>query len=153
MQKITKNFILKFFTKYFLYGYLCLAGVLIISLLLSILLKSICFPKNLIFLFLVIPIFLLLAQFFRILFTTNYKYKYYKISLYRLKTRGFKDEYFECEMHEPCFKLIIKDILISNGYKKEFEKLNDKCKGRNLRVEKAKEKLLAEVKLKYEQSS
>lgn len=93
----------------------------------------------------------LVGQFFRIEFSTKYKYRYYKISKYRLKTRGYKDNYFECEMHEPCFRLIIKDLLKSNGYKKEYLELRKKCRGKNLRFERAKEKLLAKVIKKNEE--
>lgn len=48
-------------------------------------------------------------------------------------------------MHEPCFRLIIKDLLKSYGYQKEYNELREKCRGKNLRVERAKEKLLAKV--------
>lgn len=48
-------------------------------------------------------------------------------------------------MHEPCFRLIIKDILKSNGFQKEYKELKIKCRGKNLRVERAKEKLLEKV--------
>ena len=107
------------------------------------------FPKNIFSLFFVVSSFPIIAQFFKILFSTNYKYRYYKISLYRLKTRGYKDAYFECEMHEPCFRLIIKDLLISNGYSKEYFELKKKCRGRNFRVERAKENLLKKVKREH----
>ncbi len=73
-----------------------------------------------------------MGQFFRIIFSTKHKFKYYRISLYRLNTRGYKDSYFECEMHEPCFRIIIKDLLDSKGYANEYLLLKRKCKGKKL---------------------
>lgn len=131
--------------KYFLFGYLCFLGIIILLSAAFFIYKTFLFPKNLISLIFVFCSFPVIGQFFRILFSTHYKYRYYKISLYRLKTRGYKDEYFECEMHEPCFRLIIRDLLISNGLSKEYFELCKKCHGKNLRVERAKEKLLAKV--------
>ena len=75
------------------------------------------------------------------------------MSCYRLRTRGYKDEYFECEMHEPCFRLIIKDLLKSNGYSKEYYELRNKCRGKNLRIERAKENLLAKVIKEHEKKA
>jgi len=54
-------------------------------------------------------------------------------------------------MHEPCFRRIIKDLLKSNGYSKEYYTLRDKSRGKNLRVERAKEKLLAKVIKEHEE--
>lgn len=145
MQKMRLRFFKNLLFKYFLFGYLCLLGIIILLSAAFFIYKTFLFPKNLISLIFVFCSFPVIGQFLRILFSTHYKYRYYKISLYRLKTRGYKDEYFECEMHEPCFRLIIRDLLISNGLSKEYFELCKKCHGKNLRVEKAKEKLLAKV--------
>ena len=110
-----------------------------------VLYKKLHFPTNLVSIAFIVCCIPVLFQFGSILFSTSYKFRYYKISLYRLKTRGYKDSYFECEMHEPCFRLIIKDILKSYGYKREYEKLKEKCRGKNIRVERAKERLLERV--------
>jgi hypothetical protein len=56
-------------------------------------------------------------------------------------------------MHEPCFLLIIKDLLKSNGYSREYYRLRDKTRGKNLKLERAKERLLAKViKERYEKA-
>ncbi|MCR5189732.1 MAG: hypothetical protein K6C97_12430 [Treponema sp.] len=138
-------FIIKLITKYFVFGYLCLFGIIILLLSSYGFYKSLDYPKNLLSIIFLIPALPLLVQFLRILFSTRLKYRYYKISLYRLKTRGYKDAYFECEMHEPCFRVIIKDLLKSNGYEREYCLLREKCRGKNLRVERAKELLLRKV--------
>lgn len=146
------KFIFKFLTNYFLYGYLCLFGAAFFCAASFVFYKNLAFPKNLISVLFLLCAFPLLAQFLRIVFSTGHKFRYYKISVYRLKTRGYKDSYFECEMHEPCFRLIIKDLLESSGYKKEYALLKEKCRGKNLRVERAKEKLLARVKKEHEKN-
>lgn len=151
-ERVKKQFILKLITKYFLYGYLCFLGILICGFASCFIYRNLEFPKKLfLFIFLFCCI-LLCGQFLRIVISTNHKFRYYRISLYRLKTRGYKDSYFECEMHEPCFRLIIKDLLVTNGYKKQYYKLKEKCRGKNLRVERAKEKLLEKVIKKHNEN-
>ena len=143
-------FAFKFLTNYFLYGYCCLIGVLLFLFLTIYFLQEYSFPFNtfsLLAFLILIPIF---VQFIRIVISTNHKYRYYKISLYRLKTRGYKDSYFEIEMYEPCFRLIIRDLLYSHGYSKEYKDLRKKCKQKDIRVEKTKELLLAKVKKQHQ---
>ena len=145
VKKEKCQFVLKLITSYFFYGYLCLLEILILVFAGYHTYRLFAFPKNLFSIFFVICSLPLLGQFLRIVISTRHKYRYYKISCYRLKTRGYKDEYFECEMHEPCFRLIIKDLLKSNGYSKEYYRLRDKTRGKNLKLERAKERLLAKV--------
>lgn len=151
-ERLKKQFIFKLVTKFFIYGYLCFLGILVCIATSCFVYKNLEFPKKLfflIFVFFCIPLF---GQFLRIATSTKYKFRYYKISLYRLKTRGYKDSYFECEMHEPCFRLIIKDLLESNGYEKDYYTLREKCRGKNLRVERTKEKLLEKVIRRHNES-
>lgn len=144
------SFWLNYITKYFIYGYLCIAGIIISIFLAVKIYKTVIFPFNFsafIMSFFILP---LVGQFGRIIASTNHKYRYYKISIYRLKTRGYKEDYFKCEMHEPCFRLIIRDLLYKNGYKTEYLALKKKCKGRNFKIEQAEERLLKKVQQKYE---
>ncbi len=53
-------------------------------------------------------------------------------------------------MSEPCFRLIIHDILISHNLKREWKQLKLKCKGRNIKLEKTESELLKKVQEKYE---
>ncbi len=144
-KKLKYVFIFKMITKYFLFGYLCFFGFIFTVYFAYFIYCKLPFPANFVALFFIILSIPLLAQFLRILFSSHYKYRYYKISVYRLKTRGYKDSYFECEMHEPCFRLIIRDLLFANGYSNQYFTLKQKCNGKNFRVERAKEKLLAKV--------
>ena len=112
--------------------------------------KNLLFPMNLFGLLsflILIPIF---VQFVRIVISTKQKYRYYKITKCRLENREFKEEFFIVEMYEPCFRLIVKDLLYSYGFAEEYKQLKAKCKEKDLRVEKAKERLLAKVKKEHE---
>ena len=153
IKKEKCQFVLKLITNYFLYGYLCFFGVLILGFAGYHIYRLFAFPKNLFSISFIVCSLPVLGQFLRIVFSTHHKYRYYKISCYRLKNRRYKDEYFECEMHEPCFRLIIKDLLKSNGYSKEYYKLRDKTRGKNLRVERARERLLAKVMKEHEEKA
>lgn len=153
IKKEKCQFVLKLITNYFLYGYLCFFGVLILGFAGYHIYRLFAFPKNLFSISFIVCSLPVLGQFLRIVFSTHHKYRYYKLSCYRLKTRRYKDEYFECEMHEPCFRLIIKDLLKSNGYSKEYYKLRDKTRDKNLRVERARERLLAKVMKEHEEKA
>ena len=81
------------------------------------------------------------------------KNKIEQFTKYRLENREFKEEFFIVEMYEPCFRLIVKDLLYSYGFAEEYKKLKAKCKEKDLRVEKAKERLLAKVKKEHEKGN
>lgn len=149
-QKIT--FCINYVIKYFLYGYLCITGIIFLMFVTVHIYKNFPFPFNYSAFLLMLFAFPLAGQLGRIIYSTKHKYRYYKISLYRLKTRGFKDEYFKCEMHEPCFRLIIRDLLYKNGYKTEYLALKQNCKGHNFKVEQAEKILLKKVQQKYEKA-
>ena len=53
-------------------------------------------------------------------------------------------------MYDPCFRLIIRDLLYSHGYSEEYKDLRKKCKQKDIRVEKTKELLLAKVKKQHQ---
>ena len=119
-KKVECRFIFKLVTKYFLYGYLYIIGFFACLVSGCFFYRNFDFPCSLVSVLFFVCCFPLATQFFRIIISTRHKFRYYKISLYRLKTRGFKNSYFECEMHEPCFRLIIKDLLKENGYENEY---------------------------------
>lgn len=145
---IKREFISKFFTYFFLYGYICLFFGITLSLLSVYLFYKLRHPFHFVSVIIILITLPIWGQFLRIVGSTKDKYRYYKLSKYRLESRTYKDEYFECEMHELCFRLIIRDILFSYGYKKEYFCLVEKCRGKNLKIERAKEKLLEKVKIK-----
>ena len=94
MNNVKLHFLIKFLTKYFFYGYLCFFGIIIFSLITYLVMKNLLFPMNLFGLLsflILIPIF---VQFVRIIISTKQKYRYYKITKYRLENREFKEEFF-----------------------------------------------------------
>lgn len=153
MNNVKLHFLIKFLTKYFFYGYLCFFGIIIFSLITYFVMKNLLFPMNLFGLLSFLILILIFVQFVRIIISTKQKYRYYKITKYRLENREFKEEFFIVEMYEPCFRLIVKDLLYSYGFAEEYKKLKAKCKEKDLRVEKAKERLLAKVKKEHEKGN
>ncbi len=77
-----------------------------------------------------------------ILSTSHYKYRYYKITRYRLENRGFNENYFKYEMSEPCMRLIINDLLREYGYGKQYRVLKDKYAKSDIRIEDLKNRLI-----------
>lgn len=146
-------FITRLLTIYLIYGYVCLIASVLLLFCIYLIYRYICFPFSLLVIIPSLIVLPVVGQFIRIVLSINHKYRYYKISIYRLRTRGYKDEYFECEMHEACYRLMIRDVLINHGYKNEYYKLRNKCSGKNIRVERAKEKLLERVKRYHEKES
>lgn len=84
-------------------------------------------------------------MFVNIISTTYTKYRYYKISWYRIKNKGYNEKYFMFEMHEPCFRLMIKDILRRSGFSDEYNQLKKDMSPDNTRIQDAKDRLLASL--------
>ena len=144
-KKLLANFTVKFIQIYFLYGYLFLAGIIIFGLLFFKLFSiTYGFTKYLLFLWF-IPSGYCFIRFVSILLTINYKWRFYKISHYRLNTRLYSEDYFKYEIFEPCTRLIVKDILFEYGLKNEYLALKRKYLKVNQRIEDQKARILSEV--------
>jgi hypothetical protein len=85
------------------------------------------------------------ARFVIILSTTNYKWRFYRLSHYRLEKKGYDENYFKYEIYEPCTRLIVKDVLYEYRLKNEYEILKNKYLRVNQRIEDEKARLLAHV--------
>ena len=83
------------------------------------------------------------VRFLLICGTTTTKWRYYKISIYRLRTRGYKEEYFKYEMYEPCMRLIIKDIFNSFDIFYRYAELYRDFAKKDYRIQDAKDRLLS----------
>jgi hypothetical protein len=94
---------------------------------------------------LLIPICYTFIRFFLILASTHYKWRFYRITNYRLQTRGFNEAYFKYEMYEPCMRLITKRMLYEYGYQDEYKEMLNKYIKVNQRIEDAKNRLLESV--------
>ncbi len=141
------TFIIRFLTKYSIYTYI----LLLISsssfyLFITIFTKVDPLSFRILSFFFLIPFFYSFIRLLIILSSTKYKWRYYKISLYRLEKKGYKEDYFKYEMFEPCMRLIIKDILHQYGKDKEYLSLYDKYSKKNVYIEDFKENLLIKVK-------
>lgn len=149
-KKLLPSFIVRFLIYYFLYGYLFLLFTVILVFMFHYFYRDLISPYNLFsFIFLVIGI-ICFVRFFLIAITTRYKWRFYRISIYRLKNRKYSENYFKYEMFEPCMRLIIKDLLRKFGYKKEYQNLFDKYSKTDTRIEDIKDRLLKSAMRKYE---
>lgn len=142
---LQRKFWRKFFARYFLYGYVLLFAMLFLGL------ASFCgfslfgFPLNLIGVIPLVLIVGLFPYFFRICFSTNQKWKFYKVNTYRLRNKPFSEDWFNCEMYEPCMRLIIKDLCREYGYTDQYQKMYREYAHVDLRLERKKKELLQTV--------
>lgn len=138
------KFIIKYIFNFFLYGYLFLSGAVFIYLLfLKLFTVTYGYIRYLQFLWF-IPIGYCFIRFIIILSTTNYKWRFYRISHYRLKKKEFNENYFKYEIYEPCTRLIVKDIMYEFNLKNEYEVLKIKYLLVNQRIEDEKVRLLTQ---------
>jgi len=82
------------------------------------------------------------VRFIIILSSTRYKWRLYRMSHYRLKNRGYSEDYFKYEIFEPCTRLIVKDILFEYNLKNEYIILKNKYLKVNQRIEDEKVRIL-----------
>ena len=156
-KHLLPKFIWEYITYYFFYGYLCLAGTIISTLTLIFLLETIHGWKKYVSFILLVPMGYSFIRFVLILAATHYKWRFYRITNYRLQTRGFNEAYFKYEMYEPCMRLIARRMLYRYGYQSEYKKMIGKYIKVNQRVEDAKNRLLEsvmhddEIKSKYKE--
>jgi hypothetical protein len=144
-KRLLPKFVWEYVTYYFLYGYLCLAVTAVLTFFLIFLLKTIPGWEKYVSLILLIPIGYTFIRFVLILVSTHYKWRFYRITNYRLQTRGFNEMYFRYEMYEPCMRLITRRILYKYGYQDEYKEMIGKYIKENQRVEDAKNRLLESV--------
>ena len=139
------KFIFKYLSIFFLYGYLFLSGTMIFGFLFyKFFYTTQGFIRYFQFLWL-FPGGYCFVRFLIILSTTNYKWRYYRISHYRLYTRGYSENYFKYEIYEPCTRLIVKDVLLEFDFKDEYKLLKNKYLHVNQRIEDEKDRLLTQV--------
>lgn len=140
--KFSWNFIIAFF----LYGYICLTGTAVsVGIFLKLFFDVFNGWAKYASFILFLPAGYGLFRFVFILSSTKYKWRFYRLSYYRLKTRGFSEEYFKYEMYEPCMRLIIKNLLDEFGFQSQYAGMAEKYIKVNHRVEDAKNRLLESV--------
>lgn len=139
------KFIAKYIFKFFLYGYLFALGALAMGFLFTVLFSTTYGIVHYLQFLWFVPIAYCLVRLGIILSTTNYKWRLYRIAHYRLKTRGYSENYFKYEIFEPCTRLIVKDILYEYSLKNEYKMLKKKYLHVNQRIEDEKARLLDHV--------
>jgi hypothetical protein len=145
------KFIFNYFSKFLFYGYLFLAGSIITGLLF---LRFYNFFEGILkylqFIWFA-PIIYCITRFGIILSKTRYKWRFYRISHYRLDKKGYSENYFKYEIYEPCTRMIVKNILYEYGLINEYETLKKKYLKVNQRFEDQKVRILSEVIRRNEQ--
>ncbi|MDR3191525.1 MAG: hypothetical protein LBT87_00490 [Treponema sp.] len=144
-RRLLPEFVWGYVTYYFLYGYLCLGGTTALTFFLFFLLNAIQGWKKYVSFLLLVPIGYTFIRFVLILASTQHKWRFYRITNYRLQTRGFNEAYFKYEMYEPCMRLIARRMLYKYGYQDEYKEMLGKYIKINHRIEDAKNRLLESV--------
>jgi hypothetical protein len=139
------KFIPKYIFVYFLYGWLFLGGTFIMVVLFWYLFNKTHNYIHYLQFFWIVPMSYCFIRFIRILFTTKYKWRIFRIAHYRLNTRNYSENYFKYEVYEPCTRLIVKDILYEYNLKEEYKSLISKYLQVDQRVEDHKDRLLSDV--------
>lgn len=135
IDSVKKSFIKKFFLKYYIFGYLCILGFIPQSVLLysTTLLPK---PYNVIPLIpLIIGSMLLLIKLVRITLLTRKKYRYYKTAVKNLEIGKYDKSYFLRGMYDPCFRVIVKDLLMEYNRNSDYNNLLKEIKIQKIPVE------------------
>lgn len=146
---LKKKFIFKYISKYFLYGHLFFIGI-VLSIACGIIALKLKFPLNLISSLFLVALFVCLNHYIRILSTTKFKWKFYKVYSYRIEKKPFDEDWFCNYMYEPCMRLIIKDLCYEHGYKNEYKRLYDNYSHENHYLETKKSEFIEQVRRKNE---
>ena len=144
LKILRRKFAYKFLTHYFLYGYMLLFAIISCAFV-TYHLVVLSFPYSLVSLLPIFASFFCLKFFIRICATTKAKWKYYKINTYRLKNKTFSERWFDCEMYEPCMRLIIKDLCYEFGFERNYQEMYKKYAHENVFIERKKQDLIAKV--------
>ena len=152
-KKLKREFAVRYFFKYFLYGHLFFLGILMSLALGLFIVYKVNFPWNLISVLCLIPAGICLNHYVRILSRTKFKWKFYKVYSYRLAKKPFDEDWFSIHMYEPCMRLIIKDLCKRYGYQNEYLSMYNKYAHENVYLEMKKQEIIDQVKMKYESMS
>jgi hypothetical protein len=144
-RHLLPKFFFGYITCFFFYGYVCFALTIVLSVALAELFLVLHGWIKFVSFLLLFPLGYVFVRFVLILAATRYKWRFYRISYYRLRTRGFSENYFKYEMYEPCMRLIVKRLLKEFGFQNEYKEMFRKYVKINHRIEDAKKRLLESV--------
>lgn len=144
-----KKFIFKYISKYFLYGHLFFIGI-VLSVVCGIFVLKLEFPLKMISALFLVTLLTCLNYYIKILSTTKFKWKFYKVYSYRIEKKPFDEDWFCNYMYEPCMRLIIKDLCYEHGYNDEYRLLYNRYSHENHYLKTKKNELIEQVRKKNE---
>ena len=130
----TKKFILKYLTKYYVYGYCCILGFMIQSLFIYFATKL---PKpfNYVLLgFLLVGTILLFRKWLIITALSKKKYRFYIMAVHMLDKGSYDKNFFLNGMYDPCFRIMVKDLLKSYSLDDKYDELKKEIKIRKIPI-------------------
>lgn len=123
MEQIKKDFIKKYITKYYVFGYCCLLGFIIQSIIIYLAMFLPHLLKVISLLFLIIGSILLFRKWLIITCLSKKKYRFYKTAVEKLEVGKYDKYYFLNGMYDPCFRIIVKDLLYKYKLEDKYNEL------------------------------
>lgn len=123
MEQIKKDFIKKYITKYYVFGYCCLIGFIIQSIIIYLAMLLPPLLKVISLLFLIIGSILLFRKWLIITCLSKKKYRFYKTAVEKLEVGKYDKYYFLNGMYDPCFRIIVKDLLYKYKLEDKYSEL------------------------------
>lgn len=123
MEQIKKDFIKKYITKYYVFGYCCLIGFIIQSIIIYLAMLLPHLLKVISLLFLIIGSILLFRKWLIITCLSKKKYRFYKTAVEKLEVGKYDKYYFLNGMYDPCFRIIVKDLLYKYKLEDKYSEL------------------------------
>lgn len=123
MEQIKKDFIKKYITKYYVFGYCCLLGFIIQSIIIYLAMLLPPLLKVISLLFLIIGSILLFRKWLIITCLSKKKYRFYKTAVEKLEVGKYDKYYFLNGMYDPCFRIIVKDLLYKYKLEDKYSEL------------------------------
>ena len=134
MDCVKKDFIKKYLTKYYIFGYCCLLGFIPQSVLIY-LATFIPSPfKYMVLTALTIGSILLFRKWLLITILSKKKYRFYKLAVEKLDVGEYDKYYFLNGMYDPCFRIIVKDLLYRYGLEDKYAELKQEKKVQKIPV-------------------
>lgn len=128
LEQIKKDFIKRYVFKYYIFGYCCLLGFILQSALIYIS-TLLPYPIKIVALFLLmVGSVLLFRKWLLITILSKKKYRFYKTAVEKLEAGKYDKYYFLNGMYDPCFRIIVKDLLYKYGLKDKYVELKQEKK-------------------------
>jgi hypothetical protein len=143
-------FLIKYILIYNIYGNIFLGGSLAIILIIINIYNIYAHEKYFLILLILSVIVSIYTLTKGLLITLSFKkkWKYFYITIKRIKSKGYNDNYFSMSMYEPCMRVISKDVLNIFSLSENYSKLKTKYGNEDPYIKASKEKLIRGLKQK-----